>query len=277
MPPPSMNQPHDSGTPPAPITRGAWALVTGASAGIGEEFARALARRGMNLVLTARREDRLRALTAELAARHGVQAVAVRADLAEAGAPLRLWREATAGREIHLVVNNAGFGLKGRFDELPLGRQSEMVQLNCTALLELAHLAVADMRPRGRGGILNVASIAAYQPIPFLATYAASKAFVLSLSEALAEEVREDGIRVVALCPGAVETEFQGVAGTTVSEKTLGIRTAEQVVAAGLAALEGNRTTVVPGLANRVSTAVTRVAPRSWVVRGAKAVMQRLR
>jgi hypothetical protein len=257
--------------------RGRWALVTGASSGIGEEFARALARRGMNVVLAARREDRLRTLADALRASWGVEAAAVPIDLAKPGAAGVLWLEASDGRTIHLLVNNAGFGLKGRFDELPAERQTEMVRVNCTAPLELAHFAIRDMRPRGEGGLINVASIAGYQPIPYLATYAASKAFLVALSEALAEENREAGVRVVTLNPGPVATEFQDVAGTVFGTNPPGLRTAEEVVAAALAALERGERTVTPGFINHLSTYVVRVAPRSAVLRAAKTIMKKMR
>ena len=256
---------------------GRWALVTGASSGIGEAFARELAARGMRLVLTARREDRLRALADSLHAAHGTECHVIAEDLAKPGAAGVMWIEATDGREIHLLVNNAGFGLKGPFVDLALDRQAEMVRLNCKTPLELMHLALGPMRARREGGIVNVASIAGYQPIPLLATYSASKAFLLTLSEAVAEEVREDGVRVLALNPGAVSTGFQAVAGTQVDEKTLGVRTPEQVVAATLRALERGKTTVVPGLVNRASTVAVRVAPRSIVLRTAKKVMKTFR
>jgi len=256
--------------------RGRWALVTGASAGIGEAFARELARRGMNLVLAARREDRLRALAGELASAHRIRTLVVHADLGEPGAAEALWGEASAGREIHLLVNNAGFGLKGSFHELPLDRQAEMVRVNCIAPLELAHHALAEMRGRG-GGIVNVASIAGYQPIPLMATYAATKAFLITLSEALAAESAGAGVRVVAVNPGPVRTEFQAVAGTQVRDRAPGLRTPEQVVAAALRALEAGRMTVTPGLANRMAAAAVRIAPRGLVVRAAKAVMGKLR
>lgn len=257
--------------------RDRWALVTGASSGIGEAFARSLAARGMRLVLTARREDRLRALADSLRAAHGAECVVIPEDLAKPGAAGVMWEEATDGREIHLLVNNAGFGLKGEFAALPLDRQAEMVRLNCKTPLELMHLALAPMRERRAGGIVNVASIAGYQPIPLLATYAATKAFLLTLSEAVAEEVRGEGVRVLALNPGAVSTEFQSVAGTAVNEKTLGVRTPDEVVSAALRALERGKTTVVPGLANRLGTIAVRVAPRSIVLRAAKTVMKAFR
>ena len=257
--------------------RGRWGLVTGASSGIGEEFARALAQRGMNLVLAARREDRLQALAAALRSEHGVETAVVPVDLAKPGAAGVLWLEASDGRPLHLLVNNAGFGLKGRFDELPADRQTEMVRVNCMALLELAHFAVRDMRPRGEGGIVNVASIAGYQPIPYLAAYAASKAFVVALSEALAEENRDAGVRVVTLNPGPVATEFQDVAGTVFGDNPVGLRTPRQVVDAALGALERGQRTITPGLVNRLSTYVVRVSPRGMVIRTAKTIMKKMR
>lgn len=255
---------------------GGWALVTGASSGIGEAFARLLAARGMHLALSARREERLRALAAELGAAHGVQTAVVAADLARPGAAQPLWEQATAGgREVRLLVNNAGFGLYGRFDTLPRERQVAMVQLNCTALLELAHLALPAMRRRGAGGIVNVASTAAFQPIPDFAVYAASKAFVLSFSQALWAEHRAAGVRVVALCPGATPTEFQQVAGTRRSARTPGVLSAEQVVAAGLRALEKGRSYVTPGVVNVLTSRAGRLFPLETITRLAGAVLRR--
>lgn len=256
---------------------GKWALVTGASSGIGEALARALASRGTSVLLAARREDRLHALAGELRRAYGVDAEALPADLGKPGAAGVLWIEATDGREIHLLVNNAGFGLKGRFDQLSLERQAEMVRLNCTALMELTHLALPSMRARRSGAVVNVASVAAFQPIPDLAVYAASKAFVLSLTQAVAEECRGSGVRVLALCPGPVATGFQEVAGTQVSGRTPGIMTAEKVAAATLRALDAGEHTVVPGVLNRLGTIAGRMFPRSLVVRAAKTVMKRMR
>jgi len=257
--------------------RGRWALVTGASSGIGEAFARALARRGTSVVLTARRVERLERLAAELRSAHGVETVVVAMDLGEPGVAARVWEEASRGRAIHLLVNNAGFGAKGRFDEVALARQEEMVRLNCTAPMELMHLALPGMRARGEGGIVNVASVAAFQPIPDLATYAASKAFVLSLSEAVAEECRGSGVRVLALNPGPVATGFQEVAGTRVGARTIGILSAERVVEAALAALEAGKTSVTPGMVNHLGTLAGRIFPRSLVLRAAKTLMKKLR
>lgn len=257
--------------------RGRWALVTGASAGIGEAFARELAARGMHVALAARREERLRALAGELAAAHRIRTAVLTADLGVPGAADALWAAATAGgRQIHLLVNNAGFGLKGPFAELPLERQAEMVRVNCIAPMELAHHALGHMRGRG-GGIVNVASIAGYQPIPLMATYAATKAFLITLSEALAAESAGSGVRVVTLNPGPVQTEFQAVAGTAVRDGAPGIRTPQQIVEATLHALEAGRMTVTPGLVNRLAVAGVRIAPRGLVVRAAKTVMRKLR
>jgi short-subunit dehydrogenase len=262
---------------PAPAWefRGRWALVTGASAGLGEAFAGRLARRGMHLVLSARREERLRALADRLAAEHGVRIRVVPADLGEPGAAGRLWEEASARQPIHLLVNNAGFGAQGRFDELSLERQVEMVRLNCTAVLDLAHHALREMRARGEGGLINVSSVAAFQPVPELATYAASKAFVLSFSQALWAESRGSGVRVLALCPGRTPTEFQAVAGTGSPEGAFGVRSPEEVVEAALAALERDRHTEVPGLENRLAASLVRILPRSLLTRGLRRLVRR--
>jgi uncharacterized protein len=248
----------ESPVPPS----GGWALVTGASSGIGEAFARALAARGMNVVLVARSAGRLDALAAEIEAAFPVRARAVPSDLTVPGAPARVWAEASAeGRRVELLVNNAGFGLHGAFHALPLAEQSRMVQLNCTVVLELAHHAIGHMRARGSGAVVNVASIVAFQPVPQMAAYAATKAFVLSLSEALAEECRGSGVTVQALCPGPTPTGFQAVAGNRVAPGQAGYRTAEQVVEAALRGLDGGRRRVVPGLPNRLATAASRLLP----------------
>jgi uncharacterized protein len=254
---------------------GEWALVTGASAGLGEVFAHRLAERGMKLILTARRGDRLDRIAGELRERHGTTVVVEEADLAAPDAAIGLWERASAGRHIHLLVNNAGFGAQGDFHLVPLQRQTEMVRLNCIALLELAHLALGPMRQRGDGGIINVASVAAFQPVPTLAVYAATKSFVLSLSEALWSENRDAGVRVLALSPGRTPTEFQAIAGTGSTEGAFGLRTPEQVVAAGLRALEKGRSSEVPGLENHLATWLVRVAPRSLLVRVLKTMVRR--
>ena len=256
--------------------RDRWALVTGASAGLGAEMANALAWRGMNLVLTARRGDRLEALARRLTAEHGVVTSIVTADLALPGEASRLWTEASGMAPIDLLVNNAGFGAQGTFHEVPLERHLTMLQLNCSALLELTHLAIPAMRERREGGIINLASIAAFQPVPLLASYAASKAFVLSLSEALWAENREYGVRILALCPGRTPTEFQDVAGTGSVDGAFGFRTPVQVVEAGLKAFEAGRSYEVPGAGNLLATWVGRALPRSIVTRTMKRLAGRV-
>jgi hypothetical protein len=221
----------------------------------------------MSLVLSARRAERLEELAAELRRRERVEVAVEPVDLEAPGEPLRLWRRASDGRVLDLLVNNAGFGAHGRFDAVPIERLTGMVRVNCVTVMELAHAALADMRPRGSGGIINVASLAAFQPVPQLATYAATKAFVLSLSESLWAENRSAGVRVVALCPGRTPTEFQQIAGTGTPDGSFGVRPPEAVVAAALEALEAGRPSVVPGLPNRLASWAGRIVPTSILTR----------
>ena len=230
----------------------------------------------MDLVLTARRGPRLTELAEELGSRYGVRTATVAADLSQPGEARRLWAEASAGRSIDLLVNNAGFGIKGRFDDVPLERHLELIQVNCVAVVELTHLALVAMRERGGGGIINVASMTAFQPIPSFASYAASKAFVLSLSEALWAENAPAGIRVLGLCPGRTPTEFQAIAGTGSAEGAFGARSTECVVDAALRAFERGRSYEVPGLENLLASWVVRVLPRSLVTKAMKAVVKRI-
>ncbi|HEX2210208.1 MAG TPA: SDR family oxidoreductase [Longimicrobium sp.] len=252
--------------------RGRWALVTGASMGIGEAFARALAARGMHVVLCARSADRLRALALDIEAEHGVRAAVVVADLARPGEARRAWDEAGRERDIHLLVNNAGFGAHGRFEEQPVDRLSEMVALNCTALLELAHLALREMRARGAGGIINVGSVAAFQPVPLKAAYAATKAFVLSLTQALVEENRGSGVRILCLSPGPTPTGFQAVAGSRVQEGQVGVLRADQVVDSALAALDAGKSHVAPGFFNALTSVFGRMLPPATAAKIARRV-----
>jgi uncharacterized protein len=258
--------------------RDRWALITGASAGFGEAYAGALARRGMHLLLTARRAERLDALAASLRAQHGVQTASIPSDLAEPGAPERLWSAATAGgRTIHLLVNNAGVGAQGPFHRLPRERHVALVELNVRAAMEMAHLALQQMHPRGEGGIINVSSAAAFQPLPTNGTYAASKAFLLLLSEALWEENRRAGVRVLALCPGRSPTEFQQIAGTsTVHPRTPGMKTPEQIVESSLRALEKGQSYVIPGALNYLNSFFPGLVPRQLLVRALGRLIHRL-
>ena len=245
------------------------ALITGASSGLGVEFARQLSAKGTRLVLGARRTERIEALAAELG-----HARAVTIDLAEAGSAGRLMANiADAGETVSLLVNNAGYGLTGRFAELDGPRQRAMIDLNCGTLVELAHAVMPAMRARGGGAILNVASIGAFQPGPGVAVYFATKAFVLSFSEALHEELRPEGISVTALCPGPTATEFGDVAGFkggAAFEKLTG--SAEDVVRAGLAAVAAKQAICIPGLLNKAGAQGHRLLPRAWLRRAAALV-----
>ncbi|MEO5640874.1 MAG: SDR family oxidoreductase [Sphingomicrobium sp.] len=240
------------------------ALITGASAGLGVEFARQLSAKGHRLVLVARRKERLEALAAELG-----HARAVVSDLAAPGAVAALIANVAAhGETVSLLVNNAGFGLGGRFAALDGPRQREMIDLNCGALIELAHAVLPDMLARKQGAILNVASTAAFQPGPGMAVYFATKAFVLSFSEALHEEVRGQGICVTALCPGPTATEFGEVAGFGTGGQFEKLAASPQsVVRAGLDGVQVGRAVVVPGLLNKAGAQGHRLLPRAWLRR----------
>jgi short-subunit dehydrogenase len=242
------------------------AVITGASAGLGVDFARQLSAQGKQLVLVARRRDRLDALAAELAS-----ARAVEMDLSEAGAADRLIADVTAhGEQVDLLVNNAGFGLTGRFAELDGPRQRQMIDLNCGALVELAHAVLPAMIERKQGRILNVASTAAFQPGPGMAVYFATKAFVLSFSEALHEEVKRHGVTVSALCPGPTATEFGEVAGFGPSNLLDKVAAdSASVVRAGLAGLDNGKAVIIPGLMNKSTAQAHRFFPRSWVRKAA--------
>ena len=236
------------------------ALITGASAGLGVEFARQLSKRGHHLVLAARRKDRLDALATELG---DARAVAIDLGAPDAAA-LLIANLRDAGETVDLLVNNAGFGLHGRFERADPERLRQMVHLNCGALTDLCRAVLPAMIERRSGAILNLASTAAFQPGPGMAVYFATKAYVLSLSEALHEEVRRYGVKVTALCPGPTRTEFGEVAGfggnRTVDRLSMN---ADQVVREGLRALDRNRAVVITGVLNRIAAFSTRLVPRS--------------
>jgi len=238
------------------------ALVTGASAGLGVEFARQLSARGHRLVLVARRKDRIDSLAAELG---NARAIAI--DLSRPGAAAQLIADIVAsGQTVDLLVNNAGFGLHGRFDKADAERLRQMVDLNCGALTDLCRAVLPDMVGRHSGAILNVASTAAFQPGPGMAVYFATKAYVLSLSEAIHEEVRRFGVRVTALCPGPTRTEFGEVAGFksngTFNKLSMD---AGEVVRQGLEALERNKAVAITGMLNKIGAFSPRLVPRGLV------------
>lgn len=250
-----------------------WALVTGASSGIGVAFARALAARGYRVALVARRADRLERLADELGRE---RALPLSQDLAKPGACEWLLGELMR-REIvlDLLVNDAGLGHTGPYSEEPLEKTRAMFAVNVVALAELTRLVLPAMIARRRGAIINVCSMSAFQPVPFLATYAASKAFVLSLTESLSEELAGTGVRFQALCPGLVPTEFQENAGTDkVRFNDSPPQTPELVVEASLRALESGDLIVIPGISDRLGVQLQRLLPRVLVRRIAAALFR---
>lgn len=240
-------------------------LITGASSGIGAAFARKLAARGRNLFLVSRSDDALITLCNELGRIGGIRAQYLAIDIAKPDAPSRLFEETQKrGLEINMLINNAGFGSMGDFGRLDLNRELEMIDLNVKALVALSHLFVKPMRQRKQGTIINVASTAGFQPVPFMATYAATKAFVLSFSEALSEENRRHGVHVMALCPGVTETNF--FAASKMERPPMrSAQTPEEVVEAALRGLKRKKGVVVSGWLNLAMVETERLVPRSWV------------
>ncbi|HMJ11286.1 MAG TPA: SDR family oxidoreductase [Polyangiaceae bacterium] len=257
---------------------GAWVLVSGASSGIGAEFARQMARDGAHLVLTARREHELERLARKLAAAHHVETHVVTGDLSEPGGAERVCRSVDQiGVPIDHLINNAGFGSVGPFVETDAARQASMVRLNCESLMMLSRHFLPGMVRRQRGGIVHVASVAGHMPVPYMATYGATKAFVLSLSLALAEEVRKSKVRICALCPGPVPSGFQAAAGMPSSNVSGAIAlSAEETVTRALAAYEAGEVLCVPGVLNTVQTLSSKFLPRALMVRSAAEAMRRM-
>jgi short-subunit dehydrogenase len=243
------------------------ALVTGASSGIGAAIAKELASRGHSVALTARREERLQSLATDLTSEHGVAADAVACDLGEPAERERLADELRArGRTVEVLVNNAGFGHQADFSTSPRERMVEMVRLNIEAVVDLTSRFLAPMTERGRGTIINIASTAAFQPLPGSAVYAASKSFVLSFSEAIRTELRGSGVTVTAVCPGPVRTEFTEVAGVGgVEDRTPGAvwMSAEDIARHAVDGARHDRRVVVPGTLNRATALAGQHSPRS--------------
>ncbi len=238
------------------------ALVTGASAGIGRALATEFAANDHDVVLVARRETELKALANDLEDAHGVRAHAIDMDLASVDAANELHEE-TEDRDVQVdvLVNNVGIGTQGAFVENDLGRELDLLQLNVTMPTQLAHRYGGEMAERGRGGILNVASTAAWFPGPFMATYYASKAYMKTFSEGIATELRPEGVTVTALCPGPIETEFQERAGNEDTPVGQGEQEVEAVAAAGYEGLQAGRTVVVTGWKYKLLTRVSNVLP----------------
>jgi uncharacterized protein len=257
------------------MNQGAYTLITGASSGIGECFARALAARQHNLALVARSEEKLNSLAAELVAQQGIRAVALPCDLSRSGAAAALFERLRAEQmAVDLLINNAGFGGRGEFWTLPLDRQQEMLRLNVLAIVELTHLLLPAMVEQRRGAVINVSSTASFQPVPYTTVYAASKAFVTSFSMSLAEELRPYGVKVVTLCPGGTRTNFFVAGDYRKRNLPGGLQSPEEVVGEALRALDRNRGLVVPRFMNKLSVFAQRFLPRSVVARIAARVFR---
>ena len=246
------------------------ALITGASSGIGAELARLCAKDGHPVILAARRSDRLAALAESLGREFGVPTRVIAADLSDPAACELLHRQ-TAGEPVAILINNAGFGLRGPYTDTDWETESRLIQVNITALSHLTKLFARDMVKRGSGRILNVGSTAAFVPGPFMAMYYASKAFVVSFSLAVANELQGTGVSVTVLCPGPTRTEFTQVAGIADSRLFQGsAMTAEEVAQEGYAAMLAGRPEIIAGARNRWTMLLTRLAPRTMLARATR-------
>lgn len=249
-------------------------LITGASSGIGEAFARKLAALGHDLLLVARSEEKLITLCSELGRLNNIRTQFVAMDISTPEAPAQLFAETQKRElEIDLLINNAGFGSMGDFAKLDLARELQMIDLNVRSLVELTHRFLQPMRERKAGAIMNVASTAGYQPVPFMSTYAATKAFVLSFSQALWEENRTHGVKVMALCPGVTETNFFD-ASRMQRPPVRTSQTPEEVVEVGLRGLARGKSAIISGWTNTMMVETQRLVPRSLVLRVAGAVLR---
>jgi short-subunit dehydrogenase len=243
--------------------KGKLALITGASSGIGKVYAEELAAKGCHVILTARSKDKLEAQANELIAKYGIQAYALVSDLSKPGAARQLAEQIAAlGLSVHILINNAGFGTHGRFEDISSDREQEEIMLNIASLVELTHQFLPDMVQKKDGIIVNVASLAAFQPGAYMAVYCASKAFVLSFSEALWAENRHRGVRVLALCPGATQTDFFNVIGTMDAAGGTTLSTPMKVVQAGFRGIEQGRSYIIEGTRNYLAAQSSRFFPR---------------
>ncbi|MEK3880699.1 SDR family NAD(P)-dependent oxidoreductase [Paenibacillus sp. FSL M7-0420] len=247
---------------------GKWSLITGASSGIGEQFARQLAKKGSHLVLVARSKDKLDALAAELTRSHGIQCRVIPQDLSLQGAAGELYQTCQQlGLSIDLLVNNAGFATHGLFEQVSGGRQHEEVMLNVSAVVDMTHLFLPGMLHRGAGAVINVSSTAGFQPLPYMAVYGATKAFVLSFTDALYWENRDRGVQFFTLCPGSTETDFFNVVGTEDASVGGAKDSPERVVALTLRAMARGKQYVVPGFRNYLGAQISRFMTRRQSLR----------
>ncbi|MFQ5931446.1 MAG: SDR family NAD(P)-dependent oxidoreductase [Nitrospiraceae bacterium] len=249
-------------------------VITGASRGIGAEYARALAGRGYDLLLVSRDKARMDQLAFELTSRHAIAAVSEALDLAQEDAAHRLYVAARQRRpHVDLLVNNAGFGLYGEFVNMPMARVQAMLRLHVNTIVESIRLFLPAMIERRAGGIINVASIAGFYSVPYMAEYAATKAFLIAFSEALAEEVASSSVRVQACCPGSRATDFHATAGFR-PKNPVRVQTPAEVVSASLSALEHGQSVVTTGWQWRALAALSRLMPRHWLTRMAARSMK---
>jgi len=262
------------------VARRPIAVITGASSGIGEEFARQLASRGYDLVLVARRIERLEKLAGTLHDVHQVECVAVKADLSRPEERDRFCEALEPDKaRLEILVNNAGFGTHGFFHETDLRRELELISVNCAAPVHLTKRVLPWMLERRRGFIVNVASLSAFTPGPVMAMYYASKAFLLSFSEALWEECRDTGVNVIALCPGPVKTEFQGTAGLSPKARSSGTApvAVERVVDDTLRGLFDGKRVVIPGYQARIAAMLSRFVPKSRALKTVRRIQEERR
>jgi hypothetical protein len=239
------------------------ALVTGASSGIGKVYAEELAAKGSHVILVARSRDKLAALASELSKKYGVKAYALDSDLSKPGAAGRLAEEIAAlGLNVDILINNAGFGTHGRFEELSSEREQEEIMLNVAAIVDMTHQFLPYMQQQKEGIIVNVASLAAFQPSAYMAVYSATKAFVLSFTEALWAENRRSGVRFLVLCPGATETGFFDVVGTTDAAGGMTLASPKKVVEAGFRGVEQGRSYIIAGKVNYFAAQLNRLFTR---------------
>ena len=249
------------------------ALITGASSGIGKAFAESLAAKGANLILVARSGDKLKSLASQIKKQFKVTAEVIVADLSDPKTPSKIFLAAKKmGHEVDVLINNAGFGTRGSFHTLSVDHEHEEIMLNVAAVVQLTHLFLPSMVRKKKGIIINVSSTAAFQPVPYMAVYGATKAFVLSFSEALWAENRKQGIHVLALCPGETETNFQKVVGNDQPIRGRK-RSTESVVQTALKALEHGKSCAIDGAANYFLANLARFVPRQFLAKMSEQVM----